>query len=140
MNDARHGLKAWRGPGGSNRDRWVARVIESWVVNLRRCLVPGSVGICIAWVEFRCLSAGGTFRRSRSSPLVAPRREKFAEKIRGGSVLRDVVDDQDLVEHGLQDLFEVLVGRVRQVGVARLRVGEGDEEAVGEALVQALGA
>jgi hypothetical protein len=49
MKDALHGLKAWRGPGKGDRDRWVARVIESWVVNLRRCLA------CRIEADFQCL-------------------------------------------------------------------------------------
>src|SRR5436309_1092112 len=52
MNDALHGLKAWRGPGKRDRDRWVARVIESWVVNLRRCLA------CRIEEHFQCLRRG----------------------------------------------------------------------------------
>src|SRR5579864_8662396 len=75
-------------------------------------------------------TAGRTFRRPCSNPLVAADPGKFAEIIRGASVLRDVVDDEDLVQDGPKDLHEVLMRGVREVGVSRLDVGEADEEAV----------
>ena len=54
----------------------------------------------------------------------------------GLSLPRHIVNDQHLVEEGLEGLGESLVLGVRQVGVARLRHVERDQKALREALGQ----
>jgi len=57
-----------------------------------------------------------------------------------GLLLAPEIDDEDVGEDGLEDLDEGLVIGVREVGGAALFVVEGDDEAVGEILVESFGA